>query len=176
MATDNVVTIPFRLAFPEVFAPKAAPGSDRAKYSITMVFPKDGTPLLPNFPGPGASILDIRKLAYTAAVEKWGTDASKWPVNLRAIDVKTHLSPPGRTAGPSGTGTWWSGMGSLAWCLSARIAIQARHGGRQAPGRNLAGPDFRWAHLQSPDQRFCLRPADESGGVHWPFKFSDSQG
>ena len=84
MATDSIITLPFRLAFPEVFEAKTAVEGGKARFSITMLFPKDGSALIPAIPGDG--ILELRKLAFAAVKEKWGDDKSKWPANLRTLD------------------------------------------------------------------------------------------
>ena len=101
MGTDNIVTAPFRLAFPAVFVPKAAVQGGKEKYSILMLFPKDGSVLLPA-EGTSASeaILAIRKLARDAIVEKWGADKAKWPSNLRNLNLKEHLSTNGKDGWP----------------------------------------------------------------------------
>ena len=100
MATDNVVTVAFRLAFPEVFAPKAAAEGGKEKFSITMLFPKDGTRLLPGMVDNGADVMALRKLAFQAIKEKWGEDKAKWPANLKGIDPKTSVSSTGKDGWP----------------------------------------------------------------------------
>jgi Enterobacter phage Enc34, ssDNA-binding protein len=69
---SNVMTPEFRVSFPNVFRP-AKPMQDGAepKYSITMLFK------------PGENLDALKKAAMAAVVEKWGTDKSKYPKNLR---------------------------------------------------------------------------------------------
>lgn len=98
MAVESIITAPFRLAFPEVFTPKAAVQGGDEKYSITMLFPKDDSSLIPSMPGGG--ILALRKLALAAIQEKWGTDKQKWPATIRSLDLKTYLSPAGKDGWP----------------------------------------------------------------------------
>ena len=116
MATDNVVTVAFRLAFPEVFAPKAAAEGGKEKFSITMLFPKDGTRLLPGMVDNGADVMALRKLAFQAIKEKWGEDKAKWPANLKGIDFAKYLSPTGKDGWPFRDGddqTWDGFAGSV---------------------------------------------------------------
>lgn len=98
MATDSIITVPFRLAFPEVFTPKAGVEGGKEKYSISMLFPKDGSALIPSMPGNG--VLELRKLAFAAIKEKWGEDKAKWPANIKALDLKTYISPTGKDGWP----------------------------------------------------------------------------
>ena len=98
MATDSIVTVPFRLAFPEVFTPKAATEGGAEKFSITMLFPKDGSALIPAMPGNG--ILELRKLALAAVKDKWGEDKTKWPASFKTLDFKTYVSPNGKDGWP----------------------------------------------------------------------------
>lgn len=111
MAVDAIITKPFRLAFPEVFQPKASVQGGAEKYSITLLFPKDGSSLIPGLDGKEA-ILDIQKLLYNAAVAKWGQDRSKWPANLKAINPRTYLSPTGQDGWPlrDGDTVDWDGF------------------------------------------------------------------
>lgn len=68
----KVLTPYFRVSFPSVFTPKAAmnPG-DKAKYEITMLFPKT------------ADLSEMKTAALFAIQEKWGADKAKWPKGLR---------------------------------------------------------------------------------------------
>jgi hypothetical protein len=111
MTVESIVTAPFRLAFPEIFAPKAGVEGGKEKYSITMLFPKDGTSLLPAITGDG--LLELRKLALEAVKEKWGADKSKWPANLKSLDFKTAISPSGKDGWPirDGDAVEWDGFG-----------------------------------------------------------------
>ena len=107
---NNVITIPFRLAFPEVFEARAGAPGAKEKFSVTMLFPKDGSSLVPN--ATGSDLLALRKLAVAAIKEKWGNDKAKWPSNLKALDLKTALSPSGRDGWPfrDGDNVTWTGF------------------------------------------------------------------
>lgn len=98
MAVENIITIPFRLAFPEVFTAKAAVAGGKEKFSITMLFPKDKTPLIPSIQGDG--VLELRKLIFAAIKEKWGPDKAKWPAGLKAVDLANYVSPTGKDGWP----------------------------------------------------------------------------
>lgn len=70
---ENVMTPEFRVSFPNVFRPQKPlqEGAD-PKYGLTMLFPK------------GADLSPLKKAAEAAVAEKWGTDKTKWPKNLRS--------------------------------------------------------------------------------------------
>lgn len=125
MSTESIVTGPFRLAFPEVFAPKAAQEGGKEKFSITMLFPKDGASLIPSIAG--ASIMELRKLALAAVKEKWGEDKAKWPAHLRTLDFKTYCSPTGKDGWPfrDGDTVEWDGFEGM---LFVRASSQFRPG------------------------------------------------
>lgn len=125
MATESIVTVPFRLAFPEVFEAKAATEGGAKKYSITMLFPKDGSALIPAMPGDG--VMQLRKLAVEAIKEKWGEDKAKWPAGLKALDMKTYLSPTGKDGWPirDGNSVEWDGFEDQ---LFARASSQFKPG------------------------------------------------
>ena len=110
MANEKIVTGPFRLAFPRVFEPSAAVKGGKEKYSIMMLFPKDGESLLPKIGGPG--IKELRKLAMAAVKEKWGEDKAKWPANLRNISFADYVSPNGKDGFPvrDGDDAEWEGF------------------------------------------------------------------
>lgn len=114
MSTESIVSAPFRLAFPEVFKPKAAQEGGNAKYSVTMLFPKDNSPLIPSLNG-ALALMAIRKLLFDAVKEKWGEDKSKWPASIRAIDFKTYVSPNGKDGWPLRDGDLveWDGFGGM---------------------------------------------------------------
>jgi hypothetical protein len=70
--SENVLTPKFRVSFPNVFRPgKSMQVGAEPKYSITMLFEK------------GADLTPLKQAAHNAVVEKWGTDQTKWPKNLR---------------------------------------------------------------------------------------------
>lgn len=110
MATEAIITAPFRLAFPEVFEPKSSVEGGKEKYSITMLFPKDGAPLIPSMPGDGIGA--IRKLLANAIKEKWGEDKAKWPASIKALDLKTYTSATGKDGFPlrDGDAVEWDGF------------------------------------------------------------------
>lgn len=111
---EPIVTGEFRLAFPAVFEPKAAPGSDNAKYSITMLFDaKD----------PGIALL--KALARAACVAKWGEEPSKWPKGLR---------PPFR----NGEEVEWDGF---AGKIFARASSRQRPGVVNARCQDVIDPE-----------------------------------
>ena len=119
--SNRVVTAPFRLAFPQIFSPKAASEGYEPKYSIHMLFSKDGS-TLPNMPSEMngkklSNLNDLRKLAYSACVEKWGPDTSKWPPRLRALDMKTYLSPDSKEGWPFRDGDLvsWNGYKDMVF-------------------------------------------------------------
>lgn len=91
--SENIITKPFRLAFPEVFKPRASKDSDREVYSVNMLFPADGSLLIPSMKGD--PIMDLRLLALKAIKATWGDDKAKWPPKLKAADLKTHVSMGG---------------------------------------------------------------------------------
>lgn len=98
----QMTTKPFRAAFVVLVEPEKAPGSEKKKYSITMLFDKDDT----------AGIMEIRKTLYEATVAEWGPDKAKWPATLRAIDFKTYVSPTGKDGWPirDGDTVTWNGF------------------------------------------------------------------
>lgn len=110
MSTEAIITAPFRLAFPEVFEPKAGAEGGKEKYSITMLFPADGEALIPSMPGNG--LVEIRKLALAAIKEKFGEDKTKWPAALKNIDPKTYISATGKDGWPLRDGNLveWQGF------------------------------------------------------------------
>lgn len=110
MAVDSIITAPFRLAFPEVFAPKASMEGGKEKFSVTMLFPKDGSPLIPSMPGNG--IIEIRKLLLAAVKDKWGEDKSKWPAQFKTMDFKAFVSLAGKDGWPirEGDAVEWDGF------------------------------------------------------------------
>ena len=118
MANEKIVTGPFRLAFPTLFEPRAFTDGGKPKYSVTMLFPKNGESLLPKIGGPG--IKELRKLAMAAVKEKWGEDKAKWPANLRNISFADYVSPNGKDGFPvrDGDDAEWEGFEGH-WYLKA---------------------------------------------------------
>lgn len=56
-----------RVSFPHVFKPHAAEEGQEAKYSLTLLFPKN------------VSLKEMEVAATNAAIEAWGADKKKWP-------------------------------------------------------------------------------------------------
>ena len=129
---EKIVTGPFRLAFPTLFEPRAFTDGGKPKYSVTMLFPKNGEPLLPKIGGPG--IKELRKLAMAAVKEKWGEDKAKWPSNLKTINFKTHYDPTGKNGFPvrDGDTVTWDGFPGHFF-LKATKAAKDSKGNRQKP-------------------------------------------
>ena len=114
MATKSisVLTKPFRAAFVSVVEPEAGPEvGSKKKYSIVMLFDKDT----------GAEgIMEIRKALFEAAKAKWGDDRAKWPLNMRGMDFKTHVSIEGKDGFPirDGDTVTWDGFAGC-WFVKA---------------------------------------------------------
>jgi hypothetical protein len=119
MATENIITGPFRLAFPEVFTPKAGMEGGKEKFSITMLFPKDNSLLIPSLGGDG--VTPIRKLLVAAIKEKWGEDKAKWPAQFKTMDFKTFVSLAGKDGWPirEGDAVEWDGFGGNVFIRAA---------------------------------------------------------
>lgn len=115
MSVDAIVSPIFRLSFPQVFKPKAAKGTDKEKYGLTMLF-IDQTPFLPKDANGelicpknmDAKVFDqfkkdlakdptlcihIRRLLYAACVEAWGSDQTKWPAGpLKTANFESYIA------------------------------------------------------------------------------------
>lgn len=117
MAVESIVTSSFRLAFPQVFEPKAGIQGGKEKFGITMLYPKNGTALIPGLPGEG--ILEIRKLIFAACKESWGADKTKWPNLFKTVDFANYVSPTGKDGWPirDGNSKEWEGFSE---CLFVR--------------------------------------------------------
>lgn len=126
MSKESIVTMPFRLAFPEVFTPKVGLSGGKEKYSITMLFPKNGGSLIPSMPTNGG-LMQLRKMAFEAIKEKWGEDKSKWPANLKSLDPKSYVSTTGKNGWPlrDGDVVEWEGF---AGCYFIRASSQYQPG------------------------------------------------
>lgn len=107
-STEPDVFGPFRLAFPALFEKRAATDDAKEKYSVMMLFPKDGTNLCPEANGYFKGETALRKLAYDALISQWGSDRSKWPGTFRALfggdnwksQFQQYLSPTGKDGWP----------------------------------------------------------------------------
>ena len=118
----DILTQPFRIAFPEVFVPKASVEGGQEKYAITMLFPKDGVPLIPSLKKDKMPpIRELRRLAREAIIAKWGTDKAKWPTNLRALDMVDFLSPAGKDGWPIRDGDMveWDGFEGVVFARAS---------------------------------------------------------
>ena len=75
----KITTPEFRMSFPTLFEPRAAEGSDKKKYSVTMQFQIAATE---KSKAEGRSVVDIQPLrdaVKAVLVEKYGADTTKWP-------------------------------------------------------------------------------------------------
>lgn len=72
------VTHTFQLSFAKLAKAESFQGGD-PKYSITMLFPNN---IDLSKPADGQKT-SMKHAAYAALVEKWGSDKTKWPKNLR---------------------------------------------------------------------------------------------
>ena len=125
MKEGNIVTAPFRLAFPQVFEAKASIEGGKEKFSITMLFPKDGSPLIPSL-SKDNGIMAIRKLLTEAIKAKYGEDKAKWPAPFKGMDVKTVISMNGKDGWPVRDGDMveWDGFeGNLFVRASTQFPI-----------------------------------------------------
>lgn len=71
MASQNVITPPFRVSYPAVFKPKFNKLSNKEEYSVQALFKK------------GEDLSKLKAAAAAAIEEKWGKDKTKWPKNLK---------------------------------------------------------------------------------------------
>ena len=70
LALKKVVTPEFRVSFPHLDKPQAFRGNN-PKYSVSCLFEKK------------VDLTKVKKAAYNAVTEVFGSDKSKWPKNLR---------------------------------------------------------------------------------------------
>lgn len=76
--TKKCVTHEFRVSFPQVFEAKSFQGAE-PKFSLVMLFPKNV-----DLGKPAAKQKNsLKSAAFNAAVEKWGSDRTKWPKGLK---------------------------------------------------------------------------------------------
>lgn len=66
--TGNIITPKCRLSFPNLFTARTPPGSDKEKYSVSMLIPPD------------ADVALLKKAAAACAREKWG---DKLPAKMK---------------------------------------------------------------------------------------------
>lgn len=70
---SKVLTPKFRVSYPNVFEARKAPGSEKARFSLTALFTDD-----PEVPPGSTTIAEMKKIALAAALEKFGnTDKTK---------------------------------------------------------------------------------------------------
>lgn len=72
----RMITPEFRVSYPHIFKPQAPKPTDKKKYSITMLFPKDS-----DLMGIGLDKkpISIKQIIKNAKVAAFGPDKSKWP-------------------------------------------------------------------------------------------------
>lgn len=83
--SKTIMTPAAILSFPHLFKPSAAPGSDKLKYSCSLVFPA------------GADLAELKQAALDAANEKFGAD--KVPAMLRSAKLRMPFRDDGADKG-----------------------------------------------------------------------------
>jgi hypothetical protein len=71
MTDTQVLTPEFRVSYPKVFKAERNDLNGKDEFSLVALFPK------------GADLSALKAAAKAACEKKWGTDAKKWPKNLR---------------------------------------------------------------------------------------------
>ena len=142
MAGIDLMTKPFRLAFPVLVEPELPPGGSKKKYSVTMLFDKDDTD----------AIMEVRKAIHEAAVAEWGPDKSKWPPAFRGINFKDYVSPNGKDGFPirDGDTVPWDGFAGC-WFVKAST--------------NGEGPRAKRPILVDAKRKPILDPGEVEGGL-----------
>lgn len=74
-ATETV-TPEFRVSFANMFQAKAAPGSDKPKFGLVMLFDVNPTSERK------VDLTPLKAIVRAAIEERWGKDQSQWPKNL----------------------------------------------------------------------------------------------
>lgn len=69
---DNILTPKFRVSYPNVFKARRNDLSGKDEYSIVALFKK------------GEDLAALKKAAESVLIEKFGTDKTKWPKQLRS--------------------------------------------------------------------------------------------
>lgn len=139
----KILTPEFQASFPNLFTPKAAPGSDKLKYSLVMLFQVKETA---KSKAEGRKVVDIKPLkdAVSAVLaEKFGPDKSKWPPfgdgpGLFKLPFRSGEEPGKKDA---------AGLGEGIMFINA-----TKNGDQIKPGivHAHAGPDNRPAPLTVP--------------------------
>ena len=121
----ELLTKPFRVAFPVLGEPQEYDNDGKPKWSINMLFDKDTDK---------EAVMELRKALYEAAQITWGPDRKKWPSPLNAIDFKTYLSPNNKDGFPlrDGDTVTWDGFPGHFF-LKATKAAKDSKGNRQKP-------------------------------------------
>jgi hypothetical protein len=60
-----------RASFPHLFEAHAMKEDQEAKFTLTLLFPKN------------TDLKELKRAAKNAAIEKWGVDEKKWPKNMK---------------------------------------------------------------------------------------------
>lgn len=68
----RITTEPGQLSYPKLLKPALNELNKKLEYSSVLIFPE------------GTDLTELKKLAFEAAVEKWGADKAKWPANRRS--------------------------------------------------------------------------------------------
>jgi hypothetical protein len=71
MSVEAVLTPEFRVSYANVFKPQKNDLSGKMEFSLVAIFPK------------GSDLSELKKAAEACIAEKYGTDKSKWPSNMR---------------------------------------------------------------------------------------------
>lgn len=77
----RIITPEFRVSYPHVFKPQAPKPTDKLKYSVTMLFPKD-TDLMGL--SPDGQPRTMKEVIRNAKIAKFGKDKSEWPEDLES--------------------------------------------------------------------------------------------
>jgi len=68
---ETVITPQFKINFPNLFKPRMNDLNGKAEYSLVALFPK------------GTDMSKLHAAIQKVCEKKWGTDATKWPKNIR---------------------------------------------------------------------------------------------
>lgn len=71
---SNIITPSFRVSYPNVFKAKRNELNGKDEYTLVALFP---------FGKDAKEMEGLKKAVNAAIIEKWSTDQSKWPKNLR---------------------------------------------------------------------------------------------
>ena len=79
-STNRVITAPVRVAFPNLFVARAAPGATRELFGLTMLFPPD------------YDLAPIKQAIKIAAIAKWGEVPKGLKIPLRKAEEKSQYA------------------------------------------------------------------------------------